>query len=112
MYKLFLTLRYLRTRRIAYFAMLAIALAVGMVLFGFSVMSGFLREVERNTQRISGELILEAGGLTTFPFYDEFIAAARTALPADIVAMTPVVSGYALLKMLDETGREKDRTVV
>jgi lipoprotein-releasing system permease protein len=112
MYKFFLTLRYLRTRRIAYFSMLAIALAVGMVLVVYSVMTGFLHEVERNTRNISGELIMEAGGLTTFPCYDEFIARALAALPADIAAMTPVVSGHGLLKMLDEEGSEKDRTVV
>ena len=50
MYKLFLTLRYLRKRRIAYFAIAAVTLCVAMVLIVMSVMGGFLDMLKRQLQ--------------------------------------------------------------
>src|SRR6478752_403941 len=47
MYKLFLCLRYLRKRRIAFFAIAAVCLCVAMVLIVVSVMSGFLQMVSQ-----------------------------------------------------------------
>ncbi len=47
MYKLFLCLRYLRSRSIAYFAMMAVALCVAMMLIVVSVMNGFLHKIEQ-----------------------------------------------------------------
>jgi lipoprotein-releasing system permease protein len=110
MYKYFLALRYLLARRIAYFSIAAMMLSVWMVIVVHSVMTGFLDDVQTNCQRLSGEIVIEAEGLTSFPLYDEFIAHAIEALGADLIAATPVVSGHGLLKILG--GYEDDSTDV
>ena len=73
MYKLFLCLRYLRRRRIAFFAVAAVCLCVAMVLIVFSVMDGFLQMVRDRSRGMLGDLIMENGALQGFPFYQEFI---------------------------------------
>ena len=78
MYKWFLTVRYLVRRRIAYFSVLAVALAVAMVIVVYSVMSGFLGLMEGNVRNLSGDIIVENDGLESFPLYDEFIAIQTT----------------------------------
>ncbi len=108
MYKLFLTLRYLRKRRIAYFAIMAVALCVAMVLVVHSVMSGFLDSVRSSSRRLLGDVILEVGSMETFPFYDEFIAELHERMGDQVVAATPVIINVGLLKTLG--GAEKDRT--
>ena len=47
MYKLYLCLQYLGKRALAYFAMLAVALCVFMMLVAVSVMNGFVDKIER-----------------------------------------------------------------
>ncbi len=108
MYKLFLTLRYLRKRRIAYFAVMSVALCVAMVLVVHSVMTGFLDTVRNNSRRLLGDVILEIGSMETFPFYDEFIAELTEHMGADVVAATPTIINVALLKLLG--GPDRDRT--
>lgn len=108
MYKIFLTFRYLRKRRIAYFAIMSVALCVAMVLVVHSVMTGFLDTVRNSSRRLLGDVILEIGGMETFPYYDEFIAELRTKMGDRVVAATPVIINYGLLKILG--GAEMDRT--
>ena len=57
MYKLFLCLRYLRSRVIAYFAVLAVALCVAMMLIVISVMNGFLDKIERAAKGLFGPVV-------------------------------------------------------
>ncbi len=74
MYKLFLTLRYLRKRRIAWFAVLACTLCVWMVLTVTSVMGGFLDTLKQRARGLLGDLIVDNRSFGGFPLYDEFIA--------------------------------------
>lgn len=108
MYKLFLTLRYLRKRRIAYFAIMAVALCVAMVLVVHSVMGGFLDTVRNSSRRLLGDVIIEVGSMETFPFFDEFIGELHQKMGDDIVAATPVIINVGLLKVFG--GIERDRT--
>ena len=108
MYKFFLTLRYLRKRRIAYFAIMAVALCVAMVLVVHSVMSGFLDTVRNSSRRLLGDVILEVGSMESFPFYDEFIAELHEQMGDRIVAATPVIINAGLLKL--QGGLEMVRT--
>ncbi len=98
MYKLFLALRYLRKRRIAYFAVAAVALCTAMVLVVHSVMTGFLDSVRSSSRRLLGDVILEVGEVTTFPYYDEFIARVKSEMKDEVKAATPVIINYGLLK--------------
>ena len=61
MYKLFLCLRYLRSRIIAYFAVLGVALCVAMMLIVVSVMNGFLDRVEKAAKGLFGDIVISPG---------------------------------------------------
>ncbi len=112
MYKWFLTVRYLVRRRIAYFSVLAVALAVAMVIVVYSVMSGFLGLMQGNVRHLSGDIIIENEGLESFPLYDEFIAHLLETMPGRVVGATPIVRGFGLLKFDDPRGSESDLTFV
>ena len=98
MYKLFLCLRYLRRRRIAFFAVAAVCLCVAMVLIVVSVMGGFLQMVKDRSRGMLGDLIVENGSLQGFPFYEEFIARMKKDLPNEIHEATPVIITYGVLR--------------
>lgn len=98
MYKLFLCLRYLRRRRIAFFAIAAVWLCTAMVLIVVSVMGGFLDMVKARSRGLLGDLIMENGALQGFPFYQEFIDEIKKELPDRIEEATPVIVNYGLLR--------------
>ncbi len=74
MYRLVLCLRYLRSRIVAYFAVIGMALVVAMMVIVVSVMTGFVDKVERAARGLYGDIILEADSQVGLPLYDEFIA--------------------------------------
>jgi len=93
-YKLFLTLRYLRKRRIAYFAIAAVMLCVAMVLIVLSVMGGWLEMVKKQARGLLGDVIVDNRAYPGFPLYQEFIDAISTW--PEIVKATPVIYTYGL----------------
>jgi lipoprotein-releasing system permease protein len=103
LYKLFLTLRYLRKRRIAYFAIAAVTLCVWMVLVVMSVMGGFLDTLKTQARGLLGDIIVENNSFEGFPLYQEFIDEVKTWPEIEIA--TPVIYSYGLLrfKQTDQT---------
>lgn len=97
MYKLFLCLRYLRRRRIAFFAVAAVCLCVAMVLIVVSVMDGFLQMVKDRSRGMLGDLVMESVSLTGFPYYQEFIDEVKAEVP-EVLEATPVVISYGVLR--------------
>ena len=95
MYKLFLTLRYLRSRRIAYFAVAAVTLCVAMVLIVMSVMGGWLEQVKRRARGLLGDIILDNRHFSGFPLYQEFID--EVSRWPEIAKATPVIYTEGLL---------------
>ena len=73
LYKLFLTLRYLRKRRIAYFAIAAVTLCVMMVLIVMSIMGGWLEQLKFRARGLLGDVIVDNPSYSGFPLYQEFI---------------------------------------
>ena len=98
MYKLFLCLRYLRRRRIAFFAVAAVWLCTAMVLIVVSVMGGFLDMVKARSRGLLGDIVMENGSLQGFPFYEEFIALLKQEMRDRIDEATPVIINYGLLR--------------
>ncbi len=96
MYKLFLTFRYLRRRRIAYFAIAAVTLCTAMVLIVMSVMGGFLDQLKAKARGLLGDIIVDNRSYSGFPLYEEFIADI-TQWP-EIVKATPVLYSFGLLR--------------
>jgi lipoprotein-releasing system permease protein len=98
MYKLFLCLRYLRKRRIAFFAVAAVCLCVAMVLIVVSVMDGFLQMVRDRSRGMLGDLIVHNRSLTGFPYYEDFIEEIETDMSDRIDEATPVIFTYGVLR--------------
>lgn len=101
MYKLFLCLRYLRKRRIAFFAVAAVCLCVAMVLIVFSVMDGFLRMVRDRSRGMLGDLVMEnQSSLQGFYFYQEFIDELKRdpEIGPRIHQATPVIYTYGVVR--------------
>src|SRR4030042_1624834 len=99
MYKLFLCLRYLRSRVIAYFAVLGVALCVAMMLIVVSVMNGFLDRVEKAARGLFGDIVMQADDSTHgMGLYDEFIAEVRQKVPA-VAAASPFLINTCFLQV-------------
>lgn len=111
MYKLFLCLRYLRKRRIAFFAVAAVCLCSAMVLIVISVMGGFLNMITDRSRGMLGDLIIENETLQGFPYYQEFIGQIKSDMAAQIEEATPVIITYGVLRF-PKSGRTKPVQVV
>jgi len=96
LYKLFLTLRYLRKRRIAYFAIAAVTLCVAMVLIVMSIMGGWLEQVKQRARGLLGDIVVDNAAYSGFPLYQEFIDEISTW--PEIVRATPVIYTYGLYR--------------
>lgn len=99
MYKLFLTIRYLRKRRIAYFAIAAVMLCTMMVLVVASVMGGFLDQVKRKARGLLGDIVMDNGSPTRgFPLYEELLTEIKTW--PEIKEATPIIYGFGMLRFV------------
>jgi len=96
MYKVFLCLRYLRSRMIAYFAMLGVALCVAMMLIAVSVMTGFLNKVEDAARGLFGDIVVDAGSMGGLGYYGEFIDEVVREVP-EVEAGSPFILAYGVL---------------
>jgi lipoprotein-releasing system permease protein len=103
LYKLFLTLRYLRKNRIAYFAIAAVTLCVAMVLIVMSVMGGFLDTVKQRARGLLGDIVVDNSRYEGFPLYEEFINEIKQW--PEVVAATPVIYSFGLLHFPDSNAR-------
>ena len=99
MYKFFLAFRYLYTKLIAFFAVASVMLCVAMVLVVMSVMGGFLDTIRARSRGLLAEVVVDAGTLQGFPFYDDFTAYLEKQWPDVVSTITPVVRTYGLLRV-------------
>jgi len=103
MYKIFLSLHYLRSRVIAYFAVLGVMLCVAMMLIVVCVMNGFLRKIESAAKGLFGDIIVEAGSAHGIERYDEFIKFVKHGprrIP-EVEAASPFIISHAFLRAPD-----------
>ncbi|UCF34519.1 MAG: FtsX-like permease family protein [Phycisphaerales bacterium] len=99
MYKWFMAWRYLHTKLIAVFAVLAVALCVAMVLVVMSVMGGFLDMIKERSRGLLSDIVMDAGTLQGWPFYEEFAQRLHENLPDVVEASTPVIYNYAVFRV-------------
>lgn len=107
MYKLFLCLQYLRKRALAYFAMAGVALCVFVMLICVSVLTGFVRKIERAAKGLFGDVVVSSASLGGFPHYDEFIAEMKRDVPA-VEGASPFILTFGILQV---PGTDYRRTV-
>lgn len=99
MYKILLSTRYLLRRRIAYFAVLAVALCVFIVVVVMTVMVGLVGDFKRKNHDSVGDCVVATGSLVGFPYYEDFVTLLKN---TDCVyAVSPVIKSYALLSPQD-----------
>ncbi len=95
MYKLILAIRYLLRRRIAYFAVLAVALCVFIVVVVMTVMNGLVSEFKQKNHDLVGDCVVGTKSLVGFPYYEDFMEILEE---ADFVeAVSPVIRSYGLI---------------
>ena len=99
MYKLFLTLRYLRKRQIAFFAIVGVWLCVAMVVVVISVMGGFLDTLKEKSRGLLSDIVVDNATLQGFPYYEEFTNHLKQHVPDLVAAATPVIYNYGILRV-------------
>ena len=95
MHKLFLCLRYLRKRRIAFFGVAAVGLCVAMLIVVTSLFSGFIDAYLSHAERVLGEIVLVPG--VEMAQYNELVECLEE--QPGVASATPVVQTGALLFM-------------
>lgn len=104
MYRLFLCFRYLKSRVIAYFAVLGVALCVAMVLIVISVMNGFLDKIENATRGLFGDVVISATSRGGLARYEELIVRIKEEVPG--AKATPFVLTYGLIRVPEQDYRK------
>jgi len=98
MYKVTLAIRYLLKRRIAYFAVLAVALCVFIVVVVMTVMTGLVSGFKQKNYNITGDCVVGTDSLVGFAYYQDLVEMLDK---ADFVeGISPVIKSYALIKGL------------
>ena len=99
MYKWFFAWRYLHTRLVALFGILAVTLCVAMVLVVLSVMGGFLDTLRAHARSLLSDIVVSSGTLQGWPYYEEFADYLEAELPDIVVSATPAIQNYGLLRV-------------
>ena len=106
MYKIILATRYLLKRRITYFAVLAVALCVFIVVVVMTVMAGLVNEFKEKNHSFAGDCVVGTESLVGFAYYEDFV---KLVEQQDFVeAVSPAIKSFALKRL---RGSERDDVV-
>jgi len=95
MYRVILATRYLLKRRITYFAVLAVALCVFIVVVVMTVMTGLVTDFKQKNHQFVGDCVVGTESLVGFAYYEDFI---KILDREDFIeGASPVIKSYALL---------------
>lgn len=101
MYKIFLCLRYLRSKILALCAVFGVALCAFMMLTMVSVMSGFQAKIQRAAKGLFGDIVIESNGEHGIGWYDEFIEQVKKDVP-EVAHVDPFILSYGMLRIEDD----------
>ncbi len=96
MYKIILAYRYLLKRRITYFAVLAVALCVFIVVVVMTVMTGLVNDFKQRNHRFVGDCVAGTESLVGFAYYEDFVKVLEQ--QKYIEAVSPVIKSFALVR--------------
>jgi lipoprotein-releasing system permease protein len=97
MYKILLAFRYLLKRRITYFAVLAVALCVFIVVVVMTVMTGLVDDFRQKNHRLVGDCVVGTESLVGFAYYEDFIKILQQT--EYVEAVSPVIKSFALVRI-------------
>jgi lipoprotein-releasing system permease protein len=104
MYKIILAIRYLLKRRITYFAVLAVALCVFIVVVVMTVMTGLVDDFKQKNHNFVGDCVVGTESLVGFAYYEDFIQMLER---EDFVeGLSPVIKSFALKRRRGSTRDE------
>ena len=109
MYQTLLTSRYLTSRVIPLIAVGVVALSVALVIVVVSVMTGFLDMVQSSGRALVGDVII-ANGISGIPHYENLTK--RLEGNPNILAASPIVDGWGLLRMPYPNAKAKQSETV
>ena len=95
MYKIILATRYLVKRRITYFAVLAVALCVFIVVVVMTVMTGLVSGFTQKNHSFTGDCVVGTESLVGFAYYEDFADMLKQA--GFVEAVSPVIKSYVLV---------------
>ncbi len=95
MYKIILAVRYLIKRRITYFAVLAVALCVFIVVVVMTVMVGLVSDFKQKSHNFVGDCVVGTESLVGFAYYEDFVNILEKS--GFVEGVSPVIKGYALV---------------
>jgi lipoprotein-releasing system permease protein len=106
MYKIILSIRYLIKRRIAYFAVLSVALCVFIVVVVMTVMTGLVRDFRQKNHCFVGDCVVGTESLVGFAYYEDFVKMLER---EDVIeGVSTVIKSYALVS---QVGTERNLSV-
>jgi lipoprotein-releasing system permease protein len=95
MYKIILSVRYLVKRHITYFAVLAVALCVFIVVVVMTVMTGLVRDFKQKNHYFTGDCVVGTESLVGFAYYEDFM---KVLEKSDFIeGVSAVIRSYALI---------------
>ncbi|MFQ5714530.1 MAG: FtsX-like permease family protein [Candidatus Scalinduaceae bacterium] len=97
MYKLFISLRYLRRKKITFFAVAGVSVGVMTLIVVLSVMSGFDKELRSKIRGTLAHIIVMKRGIYGFDNYEEVINRIKSF--EHVEACSPYIEGPALLNV-------------
>ncbi len=97
MYKLFISLRYLRSRKISFFAIAGVAVGVMTLIVVLSVMNGFDQELRSRIRGTLAHIIILKGGMYGLEDHQHVIEKVKTF--EHVIACAPYIEGPALIKL-------------
>jgi len=97
MYKILLAFRYLLKRRITYFAVLAVALCVFIVVVVMTVMTGLVDDFKQKNHRFVGDCVVGTESLVGFAYYEDFVKVLQKT--EYVAAVSPVIKSFALIRI-------------
>ncbi len=95
MYKIILAIRYLVKRRIAYFAVAAVALCVFIVVVVMTILTGLVSDFKQENHSFVGDCVVGTESLVGFAHYEDFIEILGR--ENFIEGVSPVIKSYALI---------------
>lgn len=112
MYKIFLCLRYLRTRYIVLASIISVMLGVATMIVVNSVMSGFAHEMQTRIHGILGDIVVSSTSSDGFYDPEGQMEKIRETLGEQVEGMTPVCTTVGVMtyktRILDSDGYERE----
>ena len=97
MYKLLLSFRYFKSRPVAWFASLAVAVCVFIVLIVLTVYHGLVGTFSEKNHKLVGDCVVSTDSLAGFPYYQEF--ADKISSLDYVESVSPEISSYGYLNV-------------